>query len=602
MAAEDPRPPSSRPRRTLARRVLLKMAVRLSIVTGLVTGLSYAHMIRSVTQAREQDLAHYIRARGERENELFRLAEDHHGVLRAALLDRLHAMGDEEDLAGEFDRRFAISPDGALRSRPERTDPAKQAQAALDESFPRTPAHMKTVIAAQDTLSAFGRSMIIRFANTWMTTPENAIITYWPAAPRWAQTRRMASKPADHEFFLAAAPAQNPAGKTIWTKSYIEPQGETAMVSGITPIHDGDRFLGVIGHDLPLSDLLQRTQQDHLEGGYNVLLNRSGDLIAHPALTAAIEKAGGSFAVGKADDPTLAAIFRRATAVTEIAAVVESEDGHDYLAVTRLAGPDWLLVAVHPKAELQKPAYASARVVLVAGMAALLLELGLVYLILRKEVKGPLGEILAATRKVAAGNLDVALDAGREDELGALAASFNGMAGAVRERSEAQEKALAERKEAEERIRSLNEELAGSLELERERLRTLERLNRAVEELSTPVLEVWKDVLALPVIGNVDEARAATMTARLLEEVVRTQCRFVLLDITGVDMVDTFTADRLLKVVAAVELLGAQCVLTGVRPNVAQALVGLGIGFGKLRTRRTLKQGLLECIRRAEGA
>jgi anti-anti-sigma regulatory factor/HAMP domain-containing protein len=574
------------------------MAVRLCIVTGLVTGLSYAHMIRSVTQARERDLTQYIRARGERETELFRLAKDHHGVLRAALLDRLHAMGDE-DPSGEFERRFAVSPDGALRSRPDRTNPAQQAQVVIDRSSPRTVAHMKTVIAAQDTLGAFGRSMIIRFTNTWMTTPENAIINYWPSEPQWAENKKTATRPADHELFLSVTPAQNPAGKTLWTKSYRDPHVKMAMVSVVTPVYDGDRFIGAIGHDLPLTDLLKRTLEDHLEGGYNVLLHRSGQVIAHPALAAAIEAAGGDFDVGQSDDPALAAIYRRALGVTDLAAVVESEDGRDYLAVARLPGPDWFLVAVYPKTELQKPAYASARVVLIGGLLALLLELGLVYLILRREVKGPLGELFAATRKVAAGDLSVGLDARREDELGALAASFNAMAAAVRERSEAQEKALAERKEAEERIRALNEELAENLERERERLRTLERLSRAVEELSTPVLAIWKDVLALPVIGHVDEARATTMTTRLLDEVARTQSRFVLLDITGVDAVDSFTADRLLKVVAAVELLGARCVLTGVRPNVAQALVGLGSGFGKLTTRRTLEQGLIACIRGA---
>lgn len=598
MAAEDQRSPPARPRRTLARAVLLQMAVRLCIVTGLVTGLSYAHMIRSVTQARERDLAQYIRARGDRENELFRLAKDHHGVLRAALLDNLHALGDE-DPAGEFERRFALSPDGAIRSRPERTDATKQAQVFIDDTAPRTPALRRTVLAGQDTLTAFGRPMIIRFANTWMTTPENVSINYWPSEPLWAQNKTTDMKPSESELFQSASPAQNPGGKTIWTKSYIDAHIHQAMVSVATPVYDGDRFLGFIGHDLPLAELLQRTLEDHLEGGYNVLLHRSGQVIAHPALAKAIEAAGGDFEVGQADDPALAAIFRRASAVTELAAVTESEDDHDYLAVARLPNPDWFLVAVYPKAELQKPAYASARVVLIGGIAALLLELGLVYLLLRQEVQGPLGALFAATRKVAAGDLAVKLDAAREDELGALAASFNGMAIAVRERSEAQEKALAERREAEEQIRALNEELAGNLERERERLRTLERLNRAVEELSTPVLTVWEGVLALPVIGHVDEARAATMTARLLEEVTRTQCRFVLLDITGVDAVDTFTADRLLKVVAAVELLGAQCVLTGVRPNVAQAIVGLGIGFGRLKTRRTLEQGLLACIRGA---
>ncbi|MFS8066235.1 MAG: STAS domain-containing protein [Byssovorax sp.] len=132
---------------------------------------------------------------------------------------------------------------------------------------------------------------------------------------------------------------------------------------------------------------------------------------------------------------------------------------------------------------------------------------------------------------------------------------------------------------------------------EREKNDLLERMQTAVQELSTPILELWDDVLALPVIGIIDSRRSAEMTEQLLEEVVRKQARFVIIDITGVELVDTATADRFIKLVSAVEYLGATCMLTGTRSAVAQTLAALGVDLGSLITLRTLKDGLRECVR-----
>jgi anti-anti-sigma factor len=588
-------------RRTLAHAVLLKMAIRLSVVTVLLTALSYIHIVRSITAARERDLIDYIRARGERETELFRLAEDHHKVIAAALLERLRAMGNEDPIE-EFERRYKEFPDGVLRCRPEGFDPKTQAQVFIDDGTPKTPETRRTAIAVQDTMTSFGRAMIVRFIDTWMVTPENININYWPSVPDWMFNTAADNDFTKEEFYTIGAPAENPSRKTVWTKTYIDPQAKICMVSAVTPVYDGARFLGVVGHDIALQDLVRRTVEEKLAGAYNVLLRKDGHLIAHPTLAAAIEGGGGSFDVARSGDPKLQALHRRAAAVTERVALVESEDERDYLAVARVPGPDWYLVSVYPKSELQKIAYQSAKFVLFAGLIALLIELGLVYWILQRQVAAPLEAILSATKRVSEGEFSIALDVRRRDELGSLAASFMSMASAVRERAELKDKALAEREENEERIRALNKELEQNLERERDRATALEQLNRAVDALGAPVLEVWTDVLALPIIGHLDEARASKMTEKLLNEVARTRCRFVILDITGVEVIDPQTVAQIVKVVGAVELLGAGCVLTGARPAVARAMSDLGVHFGAITTRPSLKQGLIECIRRMDAA
>jgi rsbT co-antagonist protein RsbR len=144
------------------------------------------------------------------------------------------------------------------------------------------------------------------------------------------------------------------------------------------------------------------------------------------------------------------------------------------------------------------------------------------------------------------------------------------------------------------------QEMERQLARERQKNDLLERMRRAMDELSTPILEVWTDVLAVPVIGLVDSARASDMMERVLDAVERKQCRFLIIDITGVDVIDTATADRFLKLVTAAEILGTQCFLTGARSGVAQTLASLGMDLKGLTTLRNLKHGIAECMRAME--
>jgi rsbT co-antagonist protein RsbR len=120
----------------------------------------------------------------------------------------------------------------------------------------------------------------------------------------------------------------------------------------------------------------------------------------------------------------------------------------------------------------------------------------------------------------------------------------------------------------------------------------------ALQELSTPILDVWDDVLALPIIGTVDSSRSAQIMERLLSEIVAKRSRWVIIDVTGVEIIDTQTASHFLRVAKAVELLGARCLLTGLRPAVAQTLVQLNVDLREVRTLRNLKHGLRHCIDR----
>src|SRR6185295_3221290 len=107
-------------------------------------------------------------------------------------------------------------------------------------------------------------------------------------------------------------------------------------------------------------------------------------------------------------------------------------------------------------------------------------------------------------------------------------------------------------------------------------------------ELSTPVVRLWEGVLGLPLIGTLDSQRTQVVMESLLEEIVRTGAGIAIIDITGVGTVDTLVAQHLLKTVAAARLMGADCIISGIRPQIAQTIVHLGVELGDVVTKATL--------------
>jgi rsbT co-antagonist protein RsbR len=118
-------------------------------------------------------------------------------------------------------------------------------------------------------------------------------------------------------------------------------------------------------------------------------------------------------------------------------------------------------------------------------------------------------------------------------------------------------------------------------------------------ELSTPVVKLWDGVLALPLVGTLDSARTQVVMETLLQTLVDTGSAHAIIDITGVAAVDTQVAQHLLKTVVAARLMGAECIISGIRPQIAQTVVALGIEFGDIPTKATLADALRQVLRQS---
>jgi rsbT co-antagonist protein RsbR len=196
-----------------------------------------------------------------------------------------------------------------------------------------------------------------------------------------------------------------------------------------------------------------------------------------------------------------------------------------------------------------------------------------------QEVYDKIADILIVLSGVATGDFSSRLDLGLPGThpIGALCVGINDMINALE----------TEQQHNDRYRRELEEKLA-----------TIEEQRSAIRELSTPVMEVWKGILCLPIVGIMETARSAEMTDALLKAVVATRARYTIVDITGIEIMDTSTADHFIRMAKAVRLLGAECVLTGINPQIARTLVHMGVDMEEVVTHRSLRDALQHFIRR----
>ena len=130
-----------------------------------------------------------------------------------------------------------------------------------------------------------------------------------------------------------------------------------------------------------------------------------------------------------------------------------------------------------------------------------------------------------------------------------------------------------------------------------EKIAIIDSQESLLDQLAVPVIQVWEGILLLPLIGVIDSRRATHVMENMLSSIVRASARFVILDITGVPVVDTSVASYLVHAVQAAQLLGCQSILVGISPEIGQTLVGLGVDFSHILTKATMQSGLEHALK-----
>ncbi len=200
-----------------------------------------------------------------------------------------------------------------------------------------------------------------------------------------------------------------------------------------------------------------------------------------------------------------------------------------------------------------------------------------------EKVKERISHIEDILASVAAGDMDARVNSETEDDLSGIEAAIDLLIDDLTDELKQREKM---QKEVEDKLIKIQEQQ-----------KTIFQQQADLMELSSPVSKVWDNTLILPVIGTLDSQRTQIMMENLLEKIVETGCTISILDITGVPTVDTQVANHLLKTVTSARLLGAECIISGISPAIAQTIVHLGIDLSSIRTKATLQDAMIYAMK-----
>jgi signal transduction histidine kinase/DNA-binding response OmpR family regulator len=346
----------------------------------------------------------------------------------------------------------------------------------LNDRLPLTDDVRHRMLVLYELVNQYGPAWHNRFQNTYISTPENIMLMYWPEVPTWClESTPFRYRPV--EAFVGRENGENVASQeTVWTAPFYDLVSASWRVSAETPVYRNDRQIATIGHDILADELLERALQQRLEGTYNILLRADGRLILHPRLIEEITRKEGYFDIPTMGDAQLRGVYEAAMSRPDKAFVVSHPSADEFLAIARLESVGWYFVTVFPKSVLADLAFSGARMVLLLGLLALLLQGLVLYWVMRRQVDMPLSHLLSATRRLEAGDYQVSLDLRREDEFGVLGQAFNKMAGRVRER----DRALAQSaRELEGRVQQRTGELEEAKDAALQAAREAERANRS---------------------------------------------------------------------------------------------------------------------------
>lgn len=463
-------------RTSLTVKTLLNMSLRVALVVLISTTVSYFHVMHNLEHQTVQQLERYIIERGQREDAIFQLAEDNLISLRDRFLQELNRSSDQA-ISEQFDRQFFAWDDGTTRNFPEMRSPfefdtTRKATSFIGKKTDIIPALKRQLLTAQRLITSHGMAWSNRFINTYLNTAEDTTTIYWKDTPLALQASAN-FKPSQDEYFYAADPQHNPTRQPVWTGVYSDTVTKIWMMSAVVPLYEGEQFIGSLGHDIKLNHLIEQTIENNLPGAYNIIFDRNGRLIAHPQYVEEIQQAQGNLNIDDLNDEHLQQIFQLSLIKSQN--VVKNSENHEFLALTELAGPNWLFVTVYPESLLSESALDTIQFVLLAGLSALVVEVSLLFFVLKNQIANPLSYLTVASQKLADGNFDVSLNINRQDELGQLASSFTKMTHQLQSAFQALQQKVVEKEQAEERIIEKNNALERAFkELQTAQLQTVQ--------------------------------------------------------------------------------------------------------------------------------
>lgn len=420
--------------RKISEKITVTMAAWLFVVTLLATWASYLHISSIVTSLISDSLKENVTLRGEREDQLFELAERNQRALAREL--ESHLMGADKrggDRALEFDQVFSKSKDGAYRQRAD-IDTTQHPSFFVPPSVQLTGAVKREIMVMHDFVERECFVTLSSFSDCWVSDARGSVGNFLIDEKSYAHRIPADFKNLEQVWMTVVDPAHNPERKSRWTPSYLDPNINLWMVTLATPLYLGDKFVGAIGNDIVLGQLIDRTVHLKMSGTKNFIFSSEGVLVAHPDFQSRIHGSGGALGVQDVigEDPTLKETYQLAMRempfrTTLAGGRVFELDAENWVAITKLDGPDWYMATLYPKSLIASAALNASRFILIFFCLSLILEVVLLMWLIGQRLERPLSELVKGVQKVSAGDLQAKVSTGTNDEFQLLGDAFNEM-------------------------------------------------------------------------------------------------------------------------------------------------------------------------------
>lgn len=428
----------------LAQKTLLQMSIRLSVVITLAAIISYAHIFGILHDQVEDSLRVYITERGEKESQIFLNAQFNHRLFEEQFLKQWPERSKQAE-PQDFDLLFEKRSDQTRRlskeaftgiHRPDGTI-SQHISAFIGTNAPNTNEFANKLQLSYQLIDRYADAFTQHYANLYVSMPENVNIVYWPNIP-WGEQAESNLDVTIEEWVYISTPENNPQRGHAWTGLYFDPTANEWMVSLVTPVDYNQQHLINIGHDILLNDLFDSVFNDKLPGTHNFVVRQDGRIIAHPDLTDELNRTKGILHAEDSNNYTIAnhvnEVLSYAETHNESTFILEPDSANALLAITKIDGPDWYFVTVYPKSLLSSTALQTAYIVSVVGILSLIVELVILFFILKGQVIYPLGVFRRFSNAMGDNDFEAIKDvkrssiAERKDEMGELATTMLTMA------------------------------------------------------------------------------------------------------------------------------------------------------------------------------
>ena len=402
-------------------------------ISGLAIAFVYFHALQEAEFHLRQDLQRHLRDRSRHDHDIFKLAESNHKILKTDLMERLKQPM-LPDVVTRFGKQMYQWNDQTYRNFPQGKDSKAFPSLQKATIFVGPQIHLMSdelkgqILLFEELASLYGRAWYGQYNNTWINSNQNVSVDYRPST-LWGLEAPPSTDMTQEEYSLLATPEKNPERSPRWTSLYFDRPASRWMVSLITPVDDSTgKHVATIGNDIILNELMEVTLQDKFPNSYNLIFQDNGQIIVHPDRMDELKASDGKLNLQAIDDPEFKRIFNQVKLLNQPIEIIKDPQGKSFWAITRINGPNWYWVTVYPQSELTMKALISTAPLVILGFLALLIELFVLYQILRRNVHLPLAKLAIATESLAQGNFEMQLETERRDEIGSLARSFSSMA------------------------------------------------------------------------------------------------------------------------------------------------------------------------------